>query len=281
MAPAEGHGHADPIRVVHLAAPSCWWSWGYEAVFNRLPLVYGNQVDIRVLTYCVYDNFDKWLEHNGVTFDELGPWMSESAEIMGVPMITSYRKGMFPSTMFPASMAAMAANRQGGHKGARFLRALVRRCVVEGQNITDDAILQEAAAEASLDLLRFRADYADPEARRAEYEAQGKGLPHLPLGFFNLAVVHGHRTVLLDHAFEPSVVEDAIEWLSGGRLRKDPPTDIVAYLRAHGPAPLIELRRVFGLPEPALNERLSALRREGSVDSVMLSGGPHWQSKGA
>ncbi len=145
--------------------------------------------------------------------------------------------------------------------------------MVEGQNITADAVLQEAAVEAGLDVPRFRPDNADQAARRAEYEAQTRGFPHLPIGFYKLAVIHGRRTVLLDHAFEPSVVEDAIEWLSDGRLRKDQPTDIVGYLRAHGPAPLVELRWVFGLPEPTLGERLSALRREGKVDSVVLSGG--------
>ena len=117
MAPA--HAHPEKIQVYHSTAPTCFWSWGYEAVFNRLKLVYGDQIDIRVQVSCVYDNFEDYLKHYELTFDGLKEWTEEAIGIMGVPLHTQIRREQFPASQLPASMAAMAARRQDDAKSAR------------------------------------------------------------------------------------------------------------------------------------------------------------------
>src|SRR5205807_2495764 len=114
---------------------------------------------------------------------------------------------------------------------ARFMRAVLRAFVVEGRDVTQREILRTAAEEASLDGGQFVEDLDDDKARKEEYDRQGEGFPHIPLGFYNLAVADGGvRTVLLENAFEPSLVEGAVDYLSGGKLAKKRPTDIVGYL---------------------------------------------------
>ncbi len=52
------HGHR--ITVVHATAPTCWWSWGYEPVFNRLQLVYGDQINIVIFYAVVYEDIEQY-----------------------------------------------------------------------------------------------------------------------------------------------------------------------------------------------------------------------------
>ena len=135
----------------------------------------------------------------------------------------------------------------------------------------------ESASEAELDLRQFQRDYADKDARRAELEHQGEGFPHVPLGFYNVVVSDGHnRTIILDHAFDPSLVEEAIDYLSGGKLKKAHPTDIIGYLTDHGLAPTSEVARVLGLANGEAEAKLNELQRSGKVKSKELAGSPHW-----
>ena len=52
--------HDHKIAVVHATAPTCWWSWGYEPVFNRLELVYGDQIETFVYYGAVYEDIEEY-----------------------------------------------------------------------------------------------------------------------------------------------------------------------------------------------------------------------------
>lgn len=266
------------VHLYHATAPTCWWSWGYEAILNRLPLVYGDRVKIHLLLGCVYEDLDEWMRNYEMTPKGQEEWARESVGIMGVPIRTSYGKEE-PRNVMPVTLAVLAAGRQGNAKGERFQRAVLRRFIVEGRDVTQDAELREAAAEAGINVEAFFRDFRDTEARRAELQHQGHGFPHVPLGFYSLALTDGgDRTVLLDYAFEPAVVEGAIDYLLGGRPAKRTPRDILRYLRRHGDAPTREIARVFGLSEKEAVARLKRLARQRKVDSVRLAGGAHWRA---
>ncbi len=240
-------------------------------------MVYGDQVDLKMLVGVVYEDFEQWLKEDEMTFEGYKDWTKQASELMDTPLITNPRREQFPKSVFPVSLAAMAGIQQGREKGTRLFRALLRRFLLEGQDTTQDAVLVEAAREAGLDVERFLRDYSDKDARKAELEHQGEGFPHLPLGFYNLIVTDGqNRTVILDHAFKPSLVEEAIDYLSGGRLEKSEPTDIPAYLTKHGLAPTSEVARVFGLTNGEAEARLNELQRSGKVKSREYAGFPHW-----
>lgn len=265
--------------MYHTTAPTCFWSWGYEAVFNRLPLVYGDQIDIHVLTSCVYDDFREYLKHYDMTFDEMIEWTKEGSEIMGVPLATNLRRAMLPRSMMPATLAAMAAYRQGPPRGARFNRAILRRWNLELQDVTTEETLLAAAEEAGLNVARFRRNLADANGLQKDLEHQGHDFPHLPIGFYNIAITDGDsRTVILDHAFEPAVVENAIDWLSGNALTKAVPRNISGYLHEHGPAPLMEIARVFGVPRESAKKQLIALEKKNQAARLTLAGVSHWRA---
>ncbi len=266
------------VHVHHATAPTCWWSWGYEAVMNRLPLVYGNQVQIHVYHGVVYEDIQDYLKEYDLTLDSMKAWARESIGTMGVPIRTTYGPDE-PANLLPATLGVLAALKQGDAKGERFNRAILRRFVVEGQDVTREGVLIDAAKEAGLQVARFQKDLADNEARQKDTEIQSHGRHGLPIGFYNLALTDGaDRMVVLDYAFDPKTVEGAIDYLGDGSLKKRAPTDVLGYVRGHGPVPLREVGRVFGLADSKAGARLRNLEREGKVAKIELAGAPHWRA---
>lgn len=272
------HDHSHKVQVYHATAPTCHWSWGYEAVFNRLHLVYGKQVEFHTMTLCVWDNFTHYMKEYGMKWAEFNPWLAEIKDTIGLPVACPLKRSQVPFNMMPASLAAMAAYRQGEKAGRRFVREILRRSCVEAQDVSSAAVLKEAAAAAGLDAGKFARDVASTSAREAEYGSQGHGFPELPLSFYGIVVSDGHRYVVLEHAFEPSVVEGAIDYLSGGKLHKRRPTDVLGYLREHGPTPQREIQRAFDLKSAGAKAKLKALEKAGRAKRTKLAGAPHWHA---
>jgi len=264
------------VHLYHATAPTCWWSWGYEAVLNRLPLVYGDRVKIHLLLGCVYEDVDEWMRDYEMTPAGQEAWAREARQVMGVPIRLDYR-GEQPQSVMPATLAVLAARRQGAAKRARFMRALLRRFCVEGQDVTQDDALGQAAEESGLEVDAFFRDYRRTDDRRHELEHQGGDFPHVPMGFYNLALTDGgDRTVILDYAFDPAVVDEAIRYLLDESPRKRSVSDLTRYLKTHGPAPLRELARVAGSSDREVRSRLDRLKKKGRVAAMSLAGAPHW-----
>ncbi len=265
------------IRLYHVVGPTCWWSWGYQGVITRIRLVYGDQVDIRLPVVPVWQDLESWLAHSGLDHDGWEAWAKESQQTMGVPIFTAYGTSRQPKDSTPAALAVVAAYQQGQPKGERFAREIIRRATVEGRDVTTEAELLDAAAASGLDVAKFRAANADRAARLADLDAQGNEAPHGGIGFYNLLVEDENgRRVILDNAFDPKDVEGAIEYLSGGRLKKNVPTDPVEYLHASGAAPAQEIARAFGMTAQQANARLGELQQAGRVKTVTLAGAPHY-----
>lgn len=270
-------GTDERVAVVHFTAPTCWWSWGYEPVFNRLKLVYGDQ--IRLLTFygAVYEDVEEYKKHYELDDAGMVRWAKESQGIMGVPMHLNYRFDRMPKNLLPATLAVMAAERQGPERGHRFYRALLRRNIVEDQDVTNQAIMNEAAKEASLDHDKFLADRADEPGLKADLERQGEGAPHVHVGFYNIGVTDGRgRTVILDQQFQPSVAEGAIDYLTENQLKKTKPTNILSYLKNQGPSSLIEVQRVFNVSPDQAQDELQRLESSGEVKRLTLAGDSFW-----
>ena len=269
---------APKITVVHATAPGCHWSWGYEAVVNRLRMVYGDQIDLHIRIGCPYEDWDQWLVDYGMSEDEAIAWMNdEVAPLMGVPL-GKVKKGGAPKNVMPATLALVAARHQPD-KADRFGRALVRMFALEGKDPSKPDVIEAAAKEAKLDLAKFNATMKDQAALKEEYENQ-QG-PPVHVGFYNFAVWDGgNRKVLIDYEFNPEAIEGAIEYLSEGKLKKNKPTDIVGYLKHHGLAPLSEVGRVFDMDGPQATAALETLEKEHKIERQTISGAPLWKAIG-
>src|SRR3989304_255724 len=272
--------HDHRITVVPATAPTCWWSWGYESAFNRLKLVYGDQVGVYIFYGTVYEDIEQYKKDYELDDAGMVTWAKEAQETMGVPMHSNYRFDRMPKNLLPVTLAVLAGNHQDDEKGHRFYRELMRRFVVEDQDVTNDVTIFEAAKEAGLDEAKFKRDWVDQAGLKSEYEGQGKDSPPVHVGFYNIAVTDWHgRSVYLDQQFAPSVVEGAIGSLADARFKKAKPTDILAYIKAQGPTPLVEVERIFELPSKDARAELERLEKDGKAKRSMLAGSPFWSSR--
>ncbi|HYW00584.1 MAG TPA: DsbA family protein, partial [Candidatus Acidoferrum sp.] len=153
--------HDHRIAVVHFTAPTCWWSWGFESVFNRLRLVYGDQINTVIMYGAPYEDIEEHKKNYGLDDAGVIAWATEARDIMGVPMFVDYRFDRMPKNLLPATFAVVAGNRQGEEKGHRLYRALLRRNIVEFQDVTQEAGIFEAVKEAGLDEGKFKRDWED------------------------------------------------------------------------------------------------------------------------
>lgn len=268
------------VHVVHATSPLCHWSWGYEAVMNRLRMVYGDQIQLTVRLAAPYEDREQWLVDYGMSAKETEEWINgELPGIMDVPLAPVVWSNQ-PQSCMPAVLAVQAARRQDEEGAWKYHRALLRRFAIEGKDPTTEAELLAAAKEVGLDVARLKKDLADQDGLREEYEQQGSRGPQVHVGFFNFVVTDGEkRRVILDYAFEPADVEGAVDYLSGGTLEKRPVgKDIAGYLREHGWAPLSEIGRVFDLDARGATEALESLEKTGKVERGTFAGAPHWRA---
>jgi predicted DsbA family dithiol-disulfide isomerase len=269
--------HDPRISVVHFTAPTCWWSWGYEPVFNRLSLVYGEQINLVTFYGAVYEDVEAYKKDYELNDEGMVSWAKESQQIMGVPMHLNYSFDGMPKNVLPATLAVMAAKRQGEQKGHRLYRELLRRNIVEGQDVTRESTIFDAVKESRLDNSIFKGDWVDAAGLKSDLEKQGEGAPPVHVGFYNIAVTDGSgRTVYLDQKFQPALVEGAIDYLSNGELKKKKPTDILAYLKDQGPTHLVEIERVFDVSSKQALSELERLEKAGDAKRTILAEAAFW-----
>jgi hypothetical protein len=242
-----------------------------------LKLVYGDQIKLVTLYGAVYEDIEEYKKNYELDDAGMVAWAKESQEIMGVPIHLNYRFDRMPKNLLPATLAVMAGMRQSHEKGHRLYRALLRRNIVEEQDVTDRETIFEAVKESGLDDARFNRDWADQASLKTDLEKQGEGEPPVHVGFYNIAVTDGHgRTVYLDQQFEPSAAEGAIDYLSNGQLKKTKPTDVLAYLKAQGPTSLVEVQRVFDLSSNEAVAELERLEKLGKTKRSTLARATFW-----
>src|SRR6059036_3610403 len=174
---AHDHPHPHKITVYHAAAPTCSWSWGYEGVMNRLKLIYGDQVAFELMSLCVWEDFEEYLKEYELDLAGMHKWEKEIAGLLGLPISTGLPRDKIPDNVFPASLATMAAYRQGAERGGRYLREVLRRSCVEAQDVSKRPVLQDAARSAGLDLKKFERDLRDKKGLKKAYGSQGHGWP--------------------------------------------------------------------------------------------------------
>ena len=244
-----------------------------------MKLVYGDQINLVTAYGTVYEDVEEYKKDYELDDAGMVKWAREAREIMGVPMHVDYRFDHMPKNLLPATLAVMAGMRQSQEKGYRLYRALLRRNIVQGQDVTDEKEILEAVREAELDEARFKRDWADQASLKADLEKQGDRAPPVHVGFYNVAVTdEDGRTVYLDQKFEPSVVESAIDYLTDGKLKKAKPTDVLAYLKEHGPTALIEVERVFNLTSKKAHAELERLEKLGKARRSTLAGVAFWSA---
>ncbi|HET6317484.1 MAG TPA: hypothetical protein VFG86_13570, partial [Chloroflexota bacterium] len=130
--------------------------------------------------------------------------------------------------------------------GERLARIINFGMTFEGNRWNDEADLYQAAEKAGVPRKQLEAALNDGRAEAA-LRQDNQDMHSLGLNFYALQVRSGDgkTTVILEHEFDGRKVEEAIDWLSGGKLRKHALPTIEAYAVQNAPLSSHELQRVF------------------------------------
>lgn len=159
-------GAGASVVVTEFTDPACPWAWGSEPSFRRLRHTLGPRV--------------RWRRVFGILFDEDDdPPPDPDAEarwyegfVRGVAAHTgapyARRLHWLTRTSWPASLAAKAAEAQGGEVAERALRRLRESTFLHGTPADDaDGVARAVAGVPGLDVPRLLADAALPATREA------------------------------------------------------------------------------------------------------------------
>ena len=276
----EGHEHGEEdtrIRVLHGASPFCHWSFGYEPVLQRLRLVYGDQIKVNTYNIPVYERWQQWMEDYGLDEASLRAWIDEMEGLIGLPLNREYLKHPTASCD-PGTRVLHAAEAAKPGAGEQVARRLLFALYVEGRNFDDQEALLALAEQAGAPRKAVEAALADGRADEA-MKADGQDMHALGLNFFELQIADGKRRVMLEHGFDPAQAESALEWLSGGTLRKRALPSVADYVAQHAPLTRFEVERVFRLSAADAERAAAPAEKAGKVQRKTLNGHPCWLPK--
>ncbi|MEA3202031.1 MAG: putative protein-disulfide isomerase [Thermoplasmata archaeon] len=258
------------VEVVHMTSPVCHWSWGYEPVINRLKMRYGKQIDLFVGVGLPYTDRQEWLKDYEMTETEAIQWAKdEILPRIGMPVSLPRSWFDMPASTLPQAIAMKTAGiAYGPEEEAQLNRALMFAAFVEGLDTSDDKVLQDVVASVGLDNAKM--------AKVAQTDAPGNALGDdggrggHGANFYSLLVRDASGlTVSIPYAYDPARVEAAIQYVSGGKAKPKPiKVDLVGYAKAHGPTPLVEFQKVFGLKATDAKARLAKAEKAGKLTRV-------------
>jgi predicted DsbA family dithiol-disulfide isomerase len=277
----EGHEHGPEdtrIRVLHGASPFCHWSYGYEPVLQRLRLLYGDQIKVNTYHTPVYQDWDQHLRDYEMDAQGMRGWVDEIEGLVQMPLNRAWldhpTKDCVPGTMM---LHAVEAVKPGA--GERFARLVWHAIAVEGDGLNDEATLFKLAERAGAPRKQVEQAMADGRAE-ASRSTDAQSYHALGLNYYALQVRDFEgRTVILEHAFESAKVEDALEWLSRGKLRKQALPSVADYVAQHAPVSLREVREVFRLDEAKARKAAEQAEKSGKVARVDKLGHTYWVPK--
>lgn len=260
--------------MLHGASPLCHWSYGYEPVLQRIRLVYGDQVKVNVYTIPVYESFDQWMKDYELDDAGLREWMAEAQGLIRLPVNMDYFERPTESCV-PATLAVHAAELAEPGAGERLARLVGHAMSIEGRALGDDDLLQ-LAERVGAPRKQVEAAIADGRAE-VSVRTDAQSMHALGLDFYALQLRDSDgRTVILEHAFDSAKVEDALDWLGRGELRKNALPQPLDYAARHAPVSLREMEQVFRLDAAGVERALEpAVKARKLVRKEML-GHPFW-----
>jgi predicted DsbA family dithiol-disulfide isomerase len=273
----EGHAHGEDtrIRVLHGASPACHWSFGYQPVLERLRLVYGDQIVINTYQIPVYESFDQWMQDYGLDAASLQEWMAEIRGLIRLPVSAAYQAHPIRDCT-PITMALQAAECARPGAGDRVARWAWFAISVEGRDLNAPDAGLKLAERAGVPRKEVEAALADGRAE-ARLREDAQSMHALGLNFFALQVRDFEgRTVTLEHAFDAAKIEEAVEWLSRGKVRKQALPSLAGYAQEHAPVSLRELQEVFRADEAKVRAALDPLTRAGALREQRFDGHAFW-----
>lgn len=150
--------HLKPIKVIYFTDPICSSCWGIEPQLRRLKLEYGEHLEVE---YHMGGLLKDWSYNSGginKPSDVAHHW-DEVSHHYEMPIDGDVWLEDPLSSSYPPSVAFKAAQMQDNTKAILFLRKIREMVFLEKKNITKWQVLEQAAQEVELDVVKLKQDF--------------------------------------------------------------------------------------------------------------------------
>ena len=259
-----GAALASEVTLEHFSDPWCWWSWGFEPVLRRLREVYGDQLSVHTRMGGIFDDRAPWLAKYGHDDATLPSWVADCMTLTRVPIFNDYMGTAGVKSTYPACRAYLAALSRSHEKADALLRRLLEASCLQGLNVSKDSVIERAAAEVGLDGAQLLRDM-NSEAVAKAFAADRAAMESAGANFLWSRISAGQGpSEVIEEVFDAKPYEEAIERLTGGRLHRRTPVDILEYASRHpGSISAREVSEVFRTSVEDAERRLAALSQAG------------------
>jgi putative protein-disulfide isomerase len=186
------HSEADRVEIIFYTDPLCCWSWAFEPQWRRLQYELQDQV---VFRYVMTGLLPSWKNYSDPMYSvsrpmQMGPVWLEAAVSSGMPINSRIWVEDPPASSYPACIAVKAMQLQSSPAAVKYLRLLREAVMVNGQNISKQAVLVQIASSLGdkhpglINMDRFESDLISDvglEAFRPDWqESQNRNISRTP-----------------------------------------------------------------------------------------------------
>jgi putative protein-disulfide isomerase len=162
------------IEVTVYVDPLCCWSWAFESHLESLKNKLGTDVHWKYRMCGLIPSWKNFYDevNNVARPAQMGPVWMHAGQIMNKPINYQIWIKDPPASSFPACIAVKSAQLQGEVYGQALLKTLWQKCMVEGQNISKQSVLNEimkffVTGYPAFDLQKYKNDYTNGNAENA------------------------------------------------------------------------------------------------------------------
>jgi predicted DsbA family dithiol-disulfide isomerase len=244
--------------------------WLREVYRDQLSLAYvmgGLAADFEPFTYPAGD----------VESDEdVAPHWQAAAQQHGMPVDVSLWREDPPSSTYPACVAYEAAALQDRERAHGFLRRMREAGMAGGANLERTDVLADLAAEAGLDVERFRSDLEGEEAREAFETDRRTARQHGAASFPTFLVEFDDDRELL-RGYKPFAKFEKVFTEADVDLDSHEPRTVADLVAHYGRVATREVAEVHQLAHDDAARRLGGLADEGRVRRVDAGSDFFWE----
>ncbi|WP_088103496.1 ClpXP adapter SpxH family protein [Halalkalibacter urbisdiaboli] len=274
-----------PLEIYTFIDPLCAECWSFEPLLKKLQVEYGSYFRIRVIIAGRLKswNFCQETKKGVARKSELAMVWEKIASQTGMSCDGDVWFENQWSSPYLASIAIKAAELQGPHAGARFLRKMREFLFLDKQNITDEDIIVQCAEAANLDMEEFKKDLESPLAEKA-LKCDLKTTNEMDVNmvptfvFFNDNVEE--EGVKVTGFYPYHVYVDLIKEMLGFEPKRAPRITLEAFLKRYLFVATIEVAVVFDMSEEEAEKELKTLVLQQKVEAVPVKYGTFWRYLG-
>ncbi|WP_413379683.1 ClpXP adapter SpxH family protein [Alkalihalobacillus sp. 1P02AB] len=271
-----------PIEIYAFIDPFSAECWSFEPLMKKLLVEYGDYFRIRVL---LAGRLKAWnicpdkRSSNEKKLDLAHTW-DRIATQTGMSCDGDYWLENNRISPYVAALAIKAAELQGPHLGARFLRKLREKLFLEKQDISDLTILKACSDEIGMDVEEFLQDLHSSAAKQAldcdiktTSEMEVECVPSFV--FFNDDIEQDGIKVQGVYKYE--VYLQLISEMLGYVPKKREKISIEQFLMKFGFVASIEIAVVFDLTIEEVEKELKPLILQQKIEQVPVKYGTFWK----